>query len=185
MAGKITREQSYVTNQALQQSSLLSTTVFQGLIHSLSKDWNQPKESTTTAPPTVCTLVIPATCEMRAQEESQSTYRGRDSHSSVPSSSNSSAATSQVHTQTSTTETDYTRNAQCFITSLTISHKQLWCMRTQDGCSDREFSVWCNNLQYQSAKKNSAYLMLFVTAKCKENGSLCYLMLRSRYRCPW
>lgn len=57
MAGKITREQSYVTNQALQQSSLLSTTMFQGLIHSLSKDWNQPKESTTTAPPTVCTLV--------------------------------------------------------------------------------------------------------------------------------
>lgn len=31
-------------------------TVFQGLVHSLSKDWNQPKESTTTAPSTVCTL---------------------------------------------------------------------------------------------------------------------------------
>lgn len=145
MAGKITREQSYVTNQALQQSSLLSTAVFQGLVHSLS-NWNQPKESTTTAPPTVCTRVIPATCEVRAQEESQSTYRGRDSHSSVPSGSNSSAATSQVHTQTSTTETDYTRNAQCFITSLTVSHKQLWCMWTQFGCSDREFSVRCNNL---------------------------------------
>lgn len=123
MAGKITREQSYVTNQALQQSSLLSTAVFQGLVHSLSKDWNQPKESTTTAPPTVYTLVIPATCEVRAQEERQRIYR-RDSHSSVPSGSNSSAATSQVHTQTSTTETDYTRNAQCFITSLTVSHKQ-------------------------------------------------------------
>lgn len=75
MAGKIICEQSYVTNQALQQSSLLSTAVFQGLVHSLRKDWNQPKESTTTAPPTVCTLVIPATCEVRAQEQNQSTYR--------------------------------------------------------------------------------------------------------------
>lgn len=158
MAGKITREQSQVTNQALQQSSLLSTAVFQGLVHSLSKDWNQLKESTTTAPPTVCTLVIPATCEVRAQE-SHSTHRGRGSHSSVP---------SQVHTRTSTTETDYTRNAQCFITSLTVSHKQLWCIWTQDGCSNREFSVRCNDLQYQSAK-NSVYLMLFVTAKCKEH----------------
>lgn len=82
MAGKITCEQSYVTNQALQQSSLLSTTVFQGLVHSLSKDWNQPKESTTTAPSSVHT-VIPATCEVRAQEENQSTYRGRDSQFSA------------------------------------------------------------------------------------------------------
>ena len=169
MAGKIICEQSYVTNQALQQSSLLST-VFQGLVHGLSKDWNQPKESTTTAPSSVHT-VIPAT------------YRGRDSHSSVSSGSNSSAANSQVHTRTSTTETDYTRNA--VFHNLTDSIPQATVLHVE-GCSDTE-NLPCGVTLYSTNLPRGTLhtLMLFVIAKGKENGSLCYLTLRSRHRCPW
>lgn len=71
-----------------------------------------------------------------------------------------------------------------YSTSLTVSHKQLWYKWAQDGCPDTEFTVQCNNLQYQYAKRTTVYLMCFVIAQCKENGSLCYLTLRSRHRRP-
>lgn len=129
--------------------------------------------------------VIPATCEVKAQEENQSTYRGRDSHTVQ----SSAVATVVLQPAKCTHEPQQlklvTLEMQCFITSLTVSHKQLWCTRTHEGCSDTE-NLLCGVTLYSTNLPRGTLhtLMLFVIAKCKENGSLCYLMLRSRHRCP-